>query len=122
MKTNEKLYNKIAMMKTRSAWKNGVKMYALDLIEQADENEQVLEGLSYGVLEKILLNGATNWHEYSWGGCSLIYDELIARRLCSQSELKKTNNGQRKPNSREEWLDVQARALFQAFNTILENN
>ena len=65
-----------------------------------------------------LLNGAADWSQYSWGGCSLIYDGDIAERLCCPSELKKTRNGERRPNSREEWLDVQARALFQAANRV----
>lgn len=61
-----------------------------------------------------MLNGADSWIQYSWGGCSLIYDGDIAERLCSPSELKKTRNGERKPNGNEEWLDTQARALYQA--------
>lgn len=34
------------------------------------------------------------------------------------SELKKTRHGERRPNSREEWLDTQARALYQACNRV----
>ena len=49
---------------------------------------------------------------------SLIYNEDIAERLCTPSELKKTRHGERRPNAREEWLDTQARALFQAYNLI----
>ena len=61
-----------------------------------------------------LKNGASDWDQYSWGGSSLIYNSDIAERLCCPSELKKTRNGERRPNSREEWLDTQARALRQA--------
>ena len=61
-----------------------------------------------------LLNGADNWAQYSWGGCSFIYDGYIADRLCTPSEWKKTNGGLRRPNKNELWLDVQARALRQA--------
>ena len=61
-----------------------------------------------------MLNGARDWNEYSCGGCSAIYDEHIARRLCTPSELRRTYYGNRRPNNRETWLDVQARALFQA--------
>lgn len=68
--------------------------------------------------EADLLNGASNWSQYSWGGCSLIYDRDIAERTCNPSELKKTRNCERKPNSRKEYLDVQARALFQAAQRI----
>ena len=66
-----------------------------------------------------LLNGATSWRVCSWDGSSLIYDFDIAERLCTPSELKKTRNGERRPNSREDWLDVQARALTQAERHVL---
>ena len=68
-----------------------------------------------------MLNGARSWHDYSWGGCSLIYDRDIANRVCTISELKKTDNGTKRPNRREEWLDVQARALHQAEMLIKES-
>lgn len=68
---------------------------------------------------KALLNGADNWRQYSYGGCALIYDSDIAETLCSPSELKKVKGGDRQPNSRESWLDVQARALYQAERLIV---
>ena len=119
----EKLYQSIENEKQRSAWNKGVNEYALELVEQF--GEQIRDGyfdeLDLSDPKKVqdaLLNGAENWSQYSWGGCSLIYDGDIAERLCCPSELKKTRNGERRPNSREEWLDVQARALFQAANRI----
>ena len=105
--------------KDRSAWNKGVTVYALELVEQLAEAAE--EGYidtasltSWSMLRKAMLNGATDWSDYSWGGCSLIYNSDIAERLCCPSELKRTRNGERRPNSREEWLDVQARALIQA--------
>lgn len=65
-------------------------------------------------LRALLLNGAQTWKAYSWGGSSLIYDRDICERLSNPTEKKITRNGERRPNNREEWLDVQARALFQA--------
>ena len=56
---------------------------------------------------------------------SLIWNGDIAKRLCTKSELAKlkTRDGDyRKPNAREDWLDVQARALFQAWRKIQEAN
>lgn len=107
----------------RSAWSRGVKAYALELVDKLEEaiengyfEAEDLEAPK--LLRKQLLNGASDWDQYSWGGCSLIYDSDIAERLCSPSELKKTRNGERRPNSRDEWLDTQARALFQASNMI----
>ena len=119
----EKLYQSIESEKQRSAWDKGVTKYALELVEQLGEqiNGGYFEELDLTESKKVraaLLNGAADWSQYSWGGCSLIYDSDIAERLCSPSELKKTRNGERHPNSREEWLDTQARALFQAANKV----
>ena len=116
MLTIKELRIAIENEKARSAWSKGVKAYSLELIEEMDDNQEF-----YGspADRKALLNGASDWTEYSYGGCSLIYDGDIAERLCSPSELKKTKNGERRPNAREEWLDVQARALYQASNKIM---
>ena len=102
-------------MDKRSAWSKGVHTYAVELIEELENIEEVC---NLNLLKKALLNGASDWAEYSWGGCSLIYNEDIAERLCTPSELKRTRNGERRPNAREQWLDVQARALYQACNRI----
>ena len=119
----EKLYQSIESEKQRSAWDKGVSAYALELVEQLGEQigGGYFDELNLSEPKKVraaLLNGAADWSQYSWGGCSLIYDGDIAERLCCPSELKKTRNGERRPNSREEWLDVQARALHQAANRI----
>ena len=124
----ENIRKELEAMKTRSAWAAGVKEYAIELLERLEEweaggyfnNSDLTDRKK---LHSALLNGADNWKEYSWGGCSLIYDRDIAERLCTPSELKKTRNGERKPNKSEEWLDTQARALFQAeamINKIIE--
>lgn len=110
--------------KDRSAWDKGVTVYALELVkglqEAIDEGYFDPEDLAAPkMVKKALLNGASDWDQYSWGGSSLIYNVDIAERLCTPSELKKTRNGERRPNSQEDWLDVQARALFQACNRII---
>ena len=111
MKTIKELRQAIESEPARSAWGRGVKDYAIELLEELPDNQEF-----YGspADKKELLNGADNWHDYSWGGCSFIYDQDIAERLCSPSEYKRTREGERQPNPRENWLDVQARALFQA--------
>lgn len=108
----------------RSAWDNGVKVYALELLENLEEginggyiDPEDLE--SPALLKKALLNGAADWSQYSWSGCSLCYDCQIAKRLCTSSELKRKRGGDLQPNSRETWLDVQARALYQAARWII---
>lgn len=107
----------------RSAWNKGVTAYALELVEGLEE--AITRGYfdiddlkTPKLLEKALLNGAEDWTQYSYGGSALINDGDIAERLCCPSELKKTRNGELRPNSRENWLDVQSRALFQACNRV----
>lgn len=114
------IYNRITAeleaRKDRSAWNRGVTAYALELVETLEEraSEERRNPEPGKECREWMLNGAKDWNQYSWGGCSLIYDSDIAERLCTPSELKRTRNGERRPNSREEWLDVQARALEQA--------
>lgn len=106
--------------KDRSAWDKGVNAYALELVEELRERA-AYEGRNPEPGKECrewMLNGAQDWNQYSWGGSSLIYDCDIAERLCAPSELKKTRHGERRPNGREEWLDTQARALYQACNRV----
>lgn len=119
MKTGE-LYNKIENVNARSAWANGVKWYALFLIAKMEDYTKVVPNRSE--IESVLLNGAKDWEQFSYGGCALIYDQGIAETLCSPSELKRVTRKdgtiRQKANSRETWLDVQARALYQACRLI----
>ena len=104
----------------RSAWNKAVTLYALDLLDDVQEGADNMERLPLdgAELERWALNGASCWEQYSNGGCSLCYNADIAARVCTPSELKRTDGGMNKPNSRETWLDVQARALYQACNRI----
>jgi hypothetical protein len=123
----EKTRSYISVLETgRSAWHKGVVTYADELLDELAEAicggwVELDDMASSKLVDRALLNGAANWKEYSWGGCSLIYDSDIAERLCTPSELKKTRHGERRPNSREEWLDTQARALSQAAGMIRRN-
>ena len=116
----DKVATELEAQKDRSAWSRGVKAYAMELVEElkelaAYEGRNPKPGRE---CREWMLNGAQDWKQYSWGGSSLIYDADIAQRLCTPSELKKTRHGERRPNSQEEWLDVQARALRQACDRV----
>ena len=95
----------------RSAWSRAVHTYANELVEGLESSVDLSNET---LLEKAMLNGADDWQQYSEGGCALVYDADIAERLCSPSELKRCKGGERQPNSRENWLECQARALWQA--------
>lgn len=111
--TKDKMMNELKARynKARSAWDHGVILYAIDLLNEFDEGDDLTE--------KALLNGARDWKEYSEGGCSLIYDGDICHRLCAKWEMKRANYGALPPNKVETWLDVQARALYQAANLLM---
>lgn len=118
--TKKELLNAINSRAARSAWDKGVKLYAYELVEELEvaDDAEIIKGEN--ISKEILLNGADGWSQYSYGGSSLIYDCDIAERVCTPSELKKTKGGERRPNSSEEWLDVQARALNQACRVIFK--
>lgn len=110
----------------RSAWARGVRAYAAELCGNlrraatyAAETGTPSPLTDRETVRAALLNGARDWSEYSWSGCALIYDGHIAARVCTPSELRRTHGGQRDPNPRETWLDVQARALYQAGEVVL---
>lgn len=119
MKTISDLRTTLENVKARNAWDKGVKSYAFDLLNKYEEYCEY-EGRLLPLTEEVILNGASNWYSYSCGGCSLICDFDIANRLCTPSELSRTNFGEKAPNSRESWLDVQARALKQAYDLLLK--
>ena len=112
MGTKGVIFERIAYLNPRSAWNHGVVIYALELINSIEDGEEITE--------KKMLNGAENWHQYSEGGCSLVYNIDICHRLCTPSEIKKTKDGERNPNKQENWIDVQARALYQAARLIMK--
>lgn len=108
-------------VRTRSAWQRGVIAYALELLDSV-AGRAAYEGHGPEDVAQIrqwMLDGARDWSEYSYGGCSLVYDGDIAERLCTPSELRKTRYGARNPNRIESWLDVQARALYQAARVVV---
>ena len=123
----QELVERIEKSPARSAWQKGVRQYAIELVDNWIANYGITEELlafnifsnpdSYD-LENVLLNGCKDWKQYARYGCGLVYDRLIAIRLCAPHELKKTRNGEKNPNPHEDWLDCEGRALFQAWMLI----
>ena len=113
---------RLEAVKTRSCWDRGVKGFALDLLKSYENICEYCEhdGQPIPVLnEETLLNGAADWRAYCYGGGALIYDGDIAKNLCTPSELNRTDNGNKAPNDREGWQDVQGRAYFQAYRMLM---
>lgn len=122
-----KTIEKIEGLKFRSTWQKAVKEDASWLLEELvgkRDDDVVNDSMTFKSMEgfeNVLRMGAETWKDFSEGGGALIYDKDIAEHYCTKSELKKTHNGERKPNSRESWLDVQARAFWQAALLIKQN-
>jgi len=77
-----------------------VAIYALELLEKFIRNNshdfckfiENNELYKLELSEENLLDGFKCWSYYSNFGGSLLYSDDIARRTCSPSEFKKTNN------------------------------
>lgn len=116
MEKKKELINALRMLnnvKARSKWEEGVQQYANMLLDNFTEYVEYNNNIEFN--EETLLNGATDWRHYAYSGCGLIYDEAIVETLCTKSELKKKKGGLLPPNRNETWLDVEARALYQAW-------
>lgn len=121
-KTNlTNIENNILATNPRSAWNKGVKAYALDLLANFYDwskcNER--EGEELPTLDEVTaLNGAKDWSAWAYGGCGLVYDVYICNRLCTKSEQKRYKGGQIVPTPASTWLDLEARAVRQAWGLI----
>lgn len=85
---------------------------ALALLDSLDMPETVLPD-HFESRRALLLNGADNWREYSYGGCALVYNVDIAARFFTPSELRRymaEGHDASMAFRGEPMLDLQARA------------
>lgn len=106
----------VADSSARSHWAKRVREDALVMLDTLYEDGEFEweDELTVVQFEDLALDSATSWNEYSRRGCALIYNADIAERYCTPGELIRKNHGELPPNGREDWLDVQGRALYQA--------
>lgn len=102
------------MSKTeRSCWSRAVasliRDYAADVLGEHDG-----ETVSNKELFRLWSCGSETLKDAVYGGCFDIWNYDIAKRLCTPSEFKRSNEGMRNPNRRENWLDVEYRAIYRA--------
>lgn len=113
--TKQELLKKVQQVKTRGALGAGRKEYAIELVETLECTDVPRD---FKTLRKLLLNGAQDWEQYSYGGCSLIYDEDICRRICTERVQKHKHYGELQPDGGRTWLDLQAAVLGEAFRMV----
>lgn len=94
----------------RGQWNKTMAYYAYFLLDsyidickwRADQNEAIPD-LSLD----LVLNGASGWHQYSYGGCALVYDGDIAKTVFTPAQFTKWEQGRKVTD--EPLLDIQAR-------------
>lgn len=114
----------------RSKWTRGVQIAADELLEKLGGRicgvptaEELWERLI--VPTAVPLSAHNRAYEFarlwSFGGCALICDEDIAERYSTHAEirrLRRADGSLRQPNREETWLELQARALHQAMESL----
>jgi hypothetical protein len=135
------LISELTKEKARSYWSRAVKSDAIDMIERVlSDSDNVVNGVFSGSLSEFLASCVNHVgivtdkiesvyscmpyiKEASHGGNWLIYNDDIAEHYCTPSELKKVTHKdgtiRDHANTREDWLDVQARAHYQALRRIM---
>ena len=97
----------------RSCWSRGVasliRDYGEDVLGEHDG-----EIISARGFYKLWHRGNDSLRDAVYAGSFDIWNYDIAKRLCTPSELKKSNEGVRNPNKRENWFDVETRAIYEA--------
>lgn len=119
MKTIEDLMIKLDNVNAKTTWNKAVKDYAKMIIDNLISTSVITEATTIDKLViKLMLNGVSDWNEYSTSGMALNSDREIASRLCTETELKRKRNGDLPPSQSETWVQAQARCLYQASNMI----
>lgn len=90
----------ISAHSVRSAWDKGVKGYAVELFDDYLDRLHITD-------DSVRI-----------GKVAEVYDGDICERLCTESQKKKTRDGEL-PLMGEDWLTVQARALRQAARIVI---
>ena len=118
-----KTITEINRIKCRSAWNNGVKVYAVMLLENLKENGYKGRDItSPALLRKSLLNGAADWEIYSRGGCAMVYNGDIVKTLFTPARCAEYLNNCNKDNFSTDYIfDCQRLALQQAERLIMQN-
>lgn len=97
------------------------KNYVNDLLYSLEDLDFKIEDLKkYYIFQKKLLNGANNWIEYSWGGCSLCYNYDIVERLELKQKWDKYD-GDKLLNEQARYLKLASIDLFYILEEVFKN-
>lgn len=104
------------------AWESGVRKYIKEILAKAIElsGGKISTIKSVQDFRKFLLCNMRDARQYSKSGLSLTASDDIELRLCTLSELQKCIKGYGEPSSKEDWFEVQTRAIQQAIELLVE--
>lgn len=111
--TKNEMLKKLRGIKTKNHLGRAIIKYAVELVEDLPDDFD--ESPSAPITEKAFLNGASDWREYSFGGCSLIATKDIIKRIIPE---KKRHDMYLKYTDGDFLLDAQADALETAYSLI----
>lgn len=120
------------MRMAKSKWARGVQTAANELLKKLEETgcpaaaltaEELWERLITPTAVPVTAQNRAYKFALLWsvGGCALICDEDIAERYGTPGEirrLRRADGSLRQPNKGETWLELQARALHQAMESL----
>lgn len=115
----------------KSKWARGVQIAAGELLKKLEETGHPAALTAEELWEQLIVPTAVPRSAqnrayafallWSVGGCALICDEDIAERYGTPGEirrLRRADGSLRQPNRAETWLELQARALHQAMESL----
>jgi hypothetical protein len=114
----DQVAKKLEALRPKSAWSKGVIGYADILLTRYKDDLMVCKTPKPYSLE-LALCGASNWLHFSEGGMGLGYPNRICEALMPPSQAKKCMHKDG-PNRYESWYGVEARALNQAHNLLVD--
>lgn len=87
-----RIWKIVRSQETNTQYKKAVRLYALELLgklREAIKDENVDDAVfqSENIFEKEIHFGASDFIQYSFGGCSLCYNEEIKKRLYTEKEI-----------------------------------
>jgi len=103
----------------RGTWSRAVRDDAYTLVEGMEVDALPSDPRA---LKSLLLNGARDWYQYSADGCALVYYVDIAGHYLTKAEYARWSKPRHEPSmgfGGETLIDMQARALAQAYRIVL---
>lgn len=121
-KTVIELRDELYATPAETVWRSGVRSYAVELFTDVAEARglNIFDDVTVEITETELLNGADNWLHFSKGGCALVFNEDICRRLYGNKTHEKFFKSKNTSQNQPDWIELQAKALESAAKLVMK--